>query len=171
MSTGYGGGERVIVIAGGIRPGDLRRATDLRGLLLFDSIEAFDRWRALERASRPLEDDVTRALLDFGVSRDALPEEIRIVLERVAAGRVVPRVRDLLGTGLSARTFYRRWQAVIGENPKRVLARVRARHAIRLTEAGLPPKEAAFRAGFPSASAMRKAIAAADERTGRDVYR
>lgn len=126
--------------------------------LIFDSLEALDRWRAAPPRPKMIARDVDRALAEIGCSANDLLPEVHGVVQRIARCDSVPRVNELFGA-LSERTFYRRWSECIPLSPKRFLARVRLLHAQRLLEEnGFTSKEAAFRAGYRSTWHLNRAM-------------
>lgn len=124
--------------------------------LIFDSLEALDRWRAVP--SKPIAHDVDRALAEIGCSATDLPPDVHAAVQRIARCDSVPRVHQLFGA-LSERTFYRRWSECVPMSPKQFLARVRLLHARRLLEEhGCSSKEAAYRAGYRSTWHLNQAL-------------
>lgn len=65
-------------------------------------------------------------------------------------------VAELAGiSGMTERTFYRRFEAAFGVSPAKFLERLRLDRAKSLLEEGLAPKEVATRVGFRSYSGFR----------------
>lgn len=125
--------------------------------LIFDSLEALDRWREAPPRPKLIVRDVDRVLAEIGCSANDLLPEVHAAVQRIARCDSVPRVSELFGA-LSERTFYRRWSECIPLPPKQFLARVRLLHARRLLEDGLTSKEAAFRAGYRSTWHFNRAM-------------
>jgi transcriptional regulator GlxA family with amidase domain len=99
---------------------------------------------------------VTAALRDVGCDPSELPPKVRRLVDLIAVSRKAPSLQDLEALATSRRTFYRQWNATIGETPAAFLRRVRLTHAQKLLSEGLSRKEAAARAGFSSADRMRR---------------
>ena len=126
--------------------------------LIFDSLEALDRWRAAPPPLKMIAREVDRALAEVGCSANDLLPEVHAAVQRIARRDAAPRVHELFGA-LSERTFYRRWSECIPVSPKRFLSRVRALHARRLLEEnGYSSKEAAYRAGYRSTWHLNRAL-------------
>lgn len=126
--------------------------------LIFDSLEALDRWRAAPPRPKMIARDVDRVLAEIGCSANDLLPEVHAAVQRIERCDSVPRVNELFGA-LSERTFYRRWSECVPLSPKRFLARVRLFHARRLLEEnGYTSKEAAFRAGYRSTWHFNRAL-------------
>jgi hypothetical protein len=126
-------------------------------VLVFDSLEALDRWRRITPA-KTIAGDVARVLAGIGCAMDDLEPQIRTSVEQIAGCESAPPVSVLFGA-LPERTFYRRWSLCIPMAPKQFLARVRLLHARRLIEEdGYPPKEAAFQSGYRSTWDLKQAL-------------
>jgi len=126
--------------------------------LIFDSLEALDRWRAAPPRWQTIARDVDRALAEIGRAPSDLLPEVRAAVQRIARSDSAPRVRELFGV-LPARTFYRRWSECMPVSPREFLARVRLLHARRLLEeSSYTPKAAAFRAGYRSTWHLNRAL-------------
>ena len=149
----------MIVIAGAqTMRSELRRLGMVESdTLIFESLEALDRWRAVP-PPRTLALEVQTALAALGRGTDDLAPEVRAAVERIARGESVPRVHELFGI-LPERTFYRRWSESMPLSPRDFLTRVRLLHARRLLdENGCTAKEAAYRAGFRSTWHLNRAL-------------
>lgn len=148
----------MIVIAGPqTTRSELRRLGVESDALIFDSLEALDRWRAVP-PPRTIAAEVESALAELGRDVDDLGPQVRAAVERIARGESVPRVHELFGV-LPERTFYRRWSESMPLSPRDFLARVRLLHARRLLdEDGCTAKETAYRAGFRSTWHLNRAL-------------
>ena len=71
------------------------------------------------------------------------------------------RVADLAEkTGMSERTFFRKFSAAIGESPAKFIENVRLTRARDLLQAGMPIKQITGAVGYRSEAAFRQAFAA-----------
>lgn len=130
-----------------------------RRVLIFDDLDAFERWRTRCTATSGLGWEVGAALREIGCDRASLPRELACLFERVARCAAAPNVRELARLACSERTFYRRWSEVLPVGPKRLLDRIRFLHAFRLIDTlGYSVKEAAAMAGYASADAFRAVV-------------
>jgi AraC-like DNA-binding protein len=130
-----------------------------RRVMIFDDLNAFERWRSRCASTSGLTCEVTTALREIGQDGARLPRDLARAVERLARQSITPTVREFVTDGQAERTFYRRWNRVLPVRPKQFLDRVRFLHALRLIEQlEYSIKEAAALAGYGCADALRAVV-------------
>lgn len=148
-----GSAELCAEVARALRGGDV-------DVVAFRTLAELDRWReAANGDGDRLHEDIAAALLAAGHPLETLPEPLRAVIAALGEETTVPSLAELAARWPSRRSFYRVWSESIGETPSVFLRRVRGLHARRLIARGASRKEAAARAGFGSAGALRRSLA------------
>jgi AraC-like DNA-binding protein len=130
-----------------------------RRVMIFDDLDAFERWRSRCASTAGLTCEVTTAMREIGHDCARLPRDLARAVERLARQSTTPSVREFVTDGQAERTFYRRWNEVLPVRPKQFLDRVRLLHALRLIEQlQYSIKEAAALAGYGCADALRAIV-------------
>ena len=154
---GSPGRERSVIIVA--PPGAVVRVIrrhSHREVIAFTSDGEFEAWAGGDAGT--VRRELLAALDAIGCRLSRMPRRLRSVLESIADGDRVPRLRAIEREWPSRRSFYREWSAAIAAPPSAFLRRVRALHARRLLGNGATRKTAAAAAGFSSVDAMRRLL-------------
>ena len=111
----------VFVIAPDDVPVMVRAAS--ASVLRFSSSDEFEKWRAGSAAQ--MSAAVHAALAELHVDLSQCSLRTQEVIARLCEREAVPSVKELTVHCSSRRSFYRSWQADIGETPDAFLSRVR----------------------------------------------
>lgn len=136
---------------------DVRAALERdRRVMIFEDVDAFERWRSRCSSTAGLTCEVTTAMREIGFDCARLPRDLARAVERLARQSTTPNVHEFVTGGQAERTFYRRWNEVLPVRPKQFLDRVRFLHALRLIEQlEYSVKEAAALAGYGCVDSLR----------------